>query len=473
MRRIRVARDRWNFELEGSGTPIVPLGGNILGTVHPSSGTIFRAFDRDDCDRRLGLMAQLGLNCLRQAIGVNEVFDPARGLKPEGMRSWNAFMALARKHGIYVMPVGGYVGGNDWFDAARLADHGRALDESCAFWEAFAAEQAGDPAVWAWDLRNELLYWDSPTPGSDAGDHDIIAARLIDRWPGWLERKYGDVATMNRHYAGTYGAFAAVPGSVRFVEAPYDARLHDFRCYLNDRGYDWCRRQCEVLRRVAPDHLICSGNNTWLSPDQDLFLANGFHNRAVHDLFDFITHHPYPACQAKAGGRGDPLDHLRDDGVPLRYWINACIGMSRLDHYGKPVVIQEWGWYGGGESRFLGPLPHRSEDEHAAYARRFTDALIPHAVGFLNWPTFDMSEAEDISNHGGIFSADGRPKALAGVYADLAVRLGGRRQLRAPATTTITASLLGLYTSRSVQDRLWDEVHAALEAGDTPDFRFI
>jgi hypothetical protein len=189
----------------------------------------------------------------------------------------------------------------------------------------------------------------------------------------------------------------------------------------------------------------------------------------VHELFDFVTHHPYPAWQAVPDGRGDPLD----GGEPLQYWLDACIGMSRLDHYGKPVVIQEFGWYGGGASRFLSELPYRSEQEHADYTRALTDALIPHANGFVNWPTFDMPAADDISNHGGIFAHDGRRKALAQVYADLAAGLQGRLQARAGGAVTLTYSLLGLYTCRAYQDRMWDEVHAAVRSGAVPDFRFV
>jgi len=113
MKKVRVARDRWNFETE-DGKLISPVGGNMLNDEHPYlHGTLFRHFDAADCDRRFGVMADLGLNCLRQAIGVNEVFDPATGLKAEGLRNWDTFISLAEKHGIYLMPVGGYVGGND------------------------------------------------------------------------------------------------------------------------------------------------------------------------------------------------------------------------------------------------------------------------------------------------------------------------------------------------------------------------
>lgn len=471
MKRVAVAPDRWNFQYaDGSGF-VTPLGGNMLNDQHPGQGTLFQHFDAADVDRRFGVMAELGLNCVRQAIGVNEVFDPHTGLKAAGMANWETFIGLAEKHGVYLMPVGGYLGGNDWFDVERLADSGRALDESCAFWDAFCGHFAGHPAIWSWDLRNELLYWARPhmtTPGQSAREQ-AIAATLRDAWPRWLETRYGSLATMNRLYQASYRAFAEVPGCVDFEEAPYDLRAADFRHYLNDRGFAWCQRQVAAIRAVDPDHMVCSGNNTWLSPDQNLFLANGFHNRAVHELFDFVTHHPYPAWQCVPDGRGDPLD----GGEPLRYWLNACIAMSRFDYYGKPVVIQEFGWYGGGPSRFLCDLPSRTEQEHADYMRLLTDTLIPHANGFINWPLMDMPAANDISNHGGIFTHDGRRKALTEVYAGLVDKLQGKRLRRAPATMTIDASLLGLYTSRACLDAFFDDAHAAIEAGETPDFHFI
>ncbi len=183
------------------------------------------------------------------------------------------------------------------------------MDWDCAFWQAFPGHYKGHPAIWAWDLRNELLYWEQEhmTVGGDT-DAQRVGNRIRDAWPKWLETRYGTVEAMDRVYGANHASFAAVPGAVKFVEKPYDLCAYDFRNYLNDRGYDWCKRQCDVIRAVAPGHMIVSGNNAWVSPDQDLFLANGFHNRALHDLFDFVTFHPYPAWECVPGGRGDPLD---------------------------------------------------------------------------------------------------------------------------------------------------------------------
>lgn len=469
MKPVRIAADRWNFELDGTHEPITPLGGNMLNDVHPSHGTLFDRFDPDDCDRRFGRMAELGLNCLRQAIGVNHVFAPGAGLRAEGLRHWDTFIGLAEKHGVYLMPVGGYLGGGDWFDAARLADQGRALDESCAFWEAFAGHYAGHPAIWAWDLRNELTY--ALTEHMTVEGRTVPAnadAMLKDRWPAWLEARYGTVEAMNRAYGTRQASFAALPGSVNFVEKPFDLCAYDFRCYLNRRGYDWCRRQCAVIRAVAPGQMIVSGNNSWLFPDMDLLLANGFHNIALHDLFDFITIHPYPAPQCLPTGHGDPLD----GGKALEFWLNACISMARIDYFGKPVVVQEFGWYGGGTGRFLCRLPFRTEQEHADYTRRLMTTLLPHVNGFINWPTMDMPGIDEISNHGGIFTHDAKPKALAAVYADLAREQRGKRLVRPRGTKTLTYSLLGLYTSRPYQDRMWEEITGVIAGGDIPDFAF-
>ncbi len=197
--------------------------------------------------------------------------------------------------------------------------------------------------------------------------------------------------------------------------------------------------------------------------------AIGFYNIHLHELFDFITFHPYPCWQCLPGGRGDPLD----GGEALQYWLHACIGMARLDHYQKPVVVQEFGWYGGGASRFLCELPPRREEEHAAYMEALITALRPHVNGFINWPLADMPQSTDISNHGGIFTHDGRRKALAGVFERLAREGAGARQRRAPATSLLRYALAGVYTSRAYQDRMWDEIDAALAAGAIPDIRFV
>lgn len=470
MQLIHVAPDRWNF-IEDGGGYFLPLGGNVLNDQHPAQGTLFDHFDADDVERRLAAMQAIGLNVLRQPIGVNHVFTPFTGLLAEGMRHWERFLALAEQYGVRVMPVGGYVGSNDWFDAALLADDGRPLEESCAFWAAFVPAFRDHPAIFAWDIRNELLYDVQEHMTVGGGETSPAAAHLVAGWPAYLEARYGSVAMMNRRYAGweTFQTFDAVPAFIRFYDDPGNPMAADFRHYLNEKGYRWSKRQVDVIRAASPGHMVCSGNNGWLFPDMDLYLANGFHNRAHHDLYDFVTIHPYPAPQCLPTGHGDPLE----GGEALAFWLDAVVAMARIDFYEKPVVLQEFGWYGGGESQFLCPLPFRSEKEHATYMQTLIERLLPHASGFINWPLCDMPGSNDISNHGGIFTHDARPKALASVYQSLATRWQGVERQRQQGTRTLTYSLPLLYTSRGYQDAMWEEIHVRSRAGEVLDFRFV
>lgn len=470
MKHVRVSADSWNFEFTQTGEYVMPVGGNMINDEHPGKGTVFSHFDKEDIDRRLGVMSGIGLNCLRQAIGVNQVYDQKSGLKSEGMRNWDTFIGLCEKHGIYLMPVGGYFGSNDWFDAEQLADDGEILDVSCKFWELFCGHYKGHPAIWSWDLRNELLYaLDQHMVVEDKMNRSKTQKDLIDKWPAYLQTRYASLDGMNKAYGTSYKSFEDVPYSIGFIEKPFDLCAYDFRNYLNERGYNWCKRQVDVIRAVTPDHMVVSGNNGTFFPDMDLLLANGFHNRAVHDLFDFVSIHPYPAPQCLPTGHGDPLD----GGLAAEFWFSAVIGMARMDYFGKPVVMQEFGWYGGGESQFLCKLPYRSEQEHADYTQKLFDITDGHVNGFVNWPTFDMPQANDISNHGGIFTAEGHPKVLTKTYESLVKNKQGKRALHKKGTVTLSYSLIGLYTCRSYQDQMWTEIHETIKNGQIPDFRFL
>jgi len=470
MHLLRVATDQWNFEDE-HGQYFTPFGGNVLNDLHPAQGTLFARFDVDDVERRFAAMQAYGVNTLRQPIGVNHVFASTTGLKAEGMRNWERFLELAVHYDVRLMPVGGYLGSNDWFDGELLVDDGQPLADSCAFWQAFVSAFAGHPAIFAWDLRNELLY--------DVQQHDLVGSGAVSNaqehltagWPAFLEARYGTVALMNDCYGrwGHFSSFTEAPTFIRFHEDPGNPVAIDFRQYLNEKGFRWSQRQVETIRAASPRHMVCSGNNGWLFPDMDLWLSNGFHNHAHHELYDFITIHPYPAPQCLPTGHGDPLD----GGTARAFWLAAVVGMARIDFYGKPVVLQEFGWYGGGASSFIGPLPYRSEQEHADYTQELITHLLPHANGFVNWPLCDMPDAQDISNHGGLFTCAGHPKPLATVYRELSRAHASSAKRRQPATGILTASLPLLFTSRAYQDHFWEEIVLRLENGELLDFRFV
>ena len=74
---------------------------------------------------------------------------------------------------------------------------------------------------------------------------------------------------------------------------------------------------------------------------------------------------------------------------------------------GKPVVLEEWGWYGGGTSSFLTPLSYRSEEDQARYCDFIMETSRSAFSGWIYWQWRDMPLAADISNLCGIYAADG------------------------------------------------------------------
>jgi hypothetical protein len=71
-------------------------------------------------------------------------------------------------------------------------------------------------------------------PGST--EEQRVEAMLKDKWPWWLELRYGTIEAMNRAYNAKFASFSEVPGSIGFIEKPFDICACYFRNYLNDRG---------------------------------------------------------------------------------------------------------------------------------------------------------------------------------------------------------------------------------------------
>jgi hypothetical protein len=72
-------------------------------------------------------------------------------------------------------------------------------------------------------------------------------------------------------------------------------------------------------------------------------------------------------------------------------------------HVGKPVVLGEYGWYGGGAPQ---DRPHLSEDEQSRWIGAEIEASRRLAQGWLSWPFADTPGATDISVFGGLVTHD-------------------------------------------------------------------
>ena len=97
---------------------------------------------------------------------------------------------------------------------------------------------------------------------------------------------------------------------------------------------------------------------------------------------------------------------------------------------GKPVVIAEFGWYGGGQPTF-GKHATATEEQQAQWCRKLVESTAGLACGWLNWGFHDHPQAGDVSQLTGLLTADGKDKVWGREFKQLSQRYGDRK-LTAP-----------------------------------------
>jgi hypothetical protein len=149
------------------------------------------------------------------------------------------------------------------------------------------------------------------------------------------------------------------------------------------------------LREVDPAHLITVGYIQWSYPiirpgDPHIYSAFNPHRQA--QWLDFISIHFYPLMGRPFGSRVN--------------WDRNLAYLQTLLAYcqtGKPVVLEEFGWYGGGAPQ---GRPHLTEDEQSRWLGAVVEASRRLAQGWLSWPFADTPEAADMSVYGGMVTRD-------------------------------------------------------------------
>ncbi len=156
---------------------------------------------------------------------------------------------------------------------------------------------------------------------------------------------------------------------------------------------------------------------------------------------DYLSPHFYPILP------GVRLDDFRAQ--TLRYaeaWIRWC-------WHGKPVVVEEFGWTGGGDDPGLGRY---SEHEQALYQADLVRRTRSSACGWLTWPYADSLVSTDVSRFGGLVGVDSRTKAWGESFRqlsrDLVAEPPAARSPGVATTVDLCAVLTGLGSGHDMYD---------------------
>ena len=403
MPRILPAGDR-GF-MADQGQPFVPMGVNYFRPGTGWAPQLWKQFDAEATRRDLVKLKEMGGNCVRVFLTFGSFYSEAGQLDGEGLAKFDRFLALAEEQGIYVHPTGPdrWEGLPVWARGDRYADE-KVLGALEVFWRLLAARYRGRNALFAYDLLNEPeIPWDTPT--------------LRERWNRWLAAKYPDLGGLQKAWGETNASWGLGNIPVPLRDAFPGRRLLDYQHFREQVAEDWTRRQVEAIRAADPLELVTVGLIQWSVP---VVLGgpsqySGFRPERLAPWLDFMEIHFYPLAR----GFYDyslPEDEMRN----LAYL--ECV-TREVARFGKPAMIAEFGWYGGGKPTINeGKYPFASEQQQARWCRQLVESTAGLASGWLNWGFHDHPGARDVTEWIGLLTADGRVKEWGKEFRSLAGR---------------------------------------------------
>ncbi len=377
------------LRLHDSGTPLVAVGVNYFGPHDGWAPKLWQRFDPARVRQHLELVHQQGFNTIRVFLTLDSFHRQPGQVHPEGVAKFRQLLDICRDLEIRVIPSGpdhwegipAWLRGQDRFAAEEV------MCAEEAWWESFTGMFRDEPVILAWDLLNEpSIGWESPA--------------MRTRWNVWLAEKYGTVEQVAAAHGRPIADVAAL-GQVPIPAAqaaPGDPQLYDYQLFRESVADQWARRLAEAIRRGDPRHLITIGHIQWASPvylpQVRTYAAFRLEDSARH--VDFVTVHFYPIAPPKPCD--DPAGHAHNAAY-LEAVLRTC-------STGKPVMIGEFAWYGGGAIEVDGrvTMPAQTWEDQLAWNTRLLEVSQGRVCGWLHWAFADTPTSRDLTRWSGLWT---------------------------------------------------------------------
>lgn len=411
----------------GTGRPFVAIGVNYFSPHIGWAPKLWRQFDEKMIAQHLDLLRDHGFNTIRVFLTFDAFHREPGVISDDGAAKFGELLHLCRARGIRVIPSGPdhWEGTPAWRQGGDVFADEKILAADEKWWSALAMRFRDEPAILAWDLYNEpSIRWDTP------------AMRM--KWNEWLRREYGSEAkiaaswTTTPDHVGRFGSIEVPPAQA----AMNDQRLFDFQRFRQAIADEWTRRLASAIRGTDPNHLVTIGYIQWVSATLQTPGVQhhaGFDIRSNARLLDFVTIHFYPlGTPPIAAGPGG----IRANAVDLENLLYEC-------SVGKPVMIGEFGWYGGGDIRANGKVimgPQTVEDQ-AAWCRTLLDVSRGRVCGWLNWAFADTPTSTDLTRWSGLWTDDLQLKPWGKVFSEFAREVTARPVTSRPVPSEIDKRL--------------------------------
>ncbi|UCF16594.1 MAG: beta-galactosidase, partial [Phycisphaerales bacterium] len=363
---------------------------------------LWRQFDANRVAEHFRVMSELGVNCARVFLTAGSFQPSAETVEQQALAKLDKLVEIARENEIRLILTGPdhWEGQPAYWKPDRFAGEA-ALQALECFWDVVGRRYRGEPAIFAWDLLNEPhLPW--------------FAEPWRSRWNEWLHKTYENWEGLE----AAWGDELVEADRWGDVSVPEDRaengnpRLRDWQLFRESLADQWVRRQVDAVRRADPTHLVTVGYIQWSYPmvrsgGPGRYAAFNPHRQAR--WLDFITIHFYPTL-------GSPFKSGETWEKNISY-LGAVLAYCHTD---RPVVLGEFGWYGGGAPQHH---PYLSEEQQARWIAAEIEATRLLADGWLSWPFADSPQSRDISLHAGMVKADMTLKIWGRTFRTMAANL--------------------------------------------------
>jgi hypothetical protein len=443
---IQIHPSHWGFYDPDTRRPFVPWGCNYFDPFTGWAPQLWRQFDPGRVAQHFADIRAIGGNIVRVFSTVGCLLAAPDLAHPDGVEKMARMLDLAWEQGIRVIWSGPslWEGAPEWWREAGPYEGYARPDLIAAMqtaWRAMGAAFRGHPGLFAYELHNEPFAPSAPTPA------------LRERWARWRA--------------------AHAPGAGEDLPAAGPTWDWEFQRFREDIATEYTARMVEAIRGVDDTHLITFGLHQksapfdWYPPDP----YAAFNPYRLNDLLDYHSIHFYPHHIFHPDLYRDPYE--TEEGMRETLWHARAV-MRYFQATGKPLVLEECGWYGGGSVEVAGrEQPERSEADQTRWCRGLVEATRGDACGWLFWPYRDTPSSLDASRRSGLYNAAGELKDWGKTFAALAPAICAQIPARAAGTRKQPLDLRALVTDPGAVKAFRAAYLDAFRRGETVDFDLI
>jgi hypothetical protein len=203
------------------------------------------------------------------------------------------------------------------------------------------------------------------------------------------------------------------------VDIYTERMILDFQYCRESIAEEWTKLQAQAIKKADAEALVGIGLIQWSVPcvlPGQIRLYSGFRPSRIARHLDFLEIHFYPLAVGF-------YEYKNVEATIKNLAYIECL-LRETAKTGKPVIVGEFGWYGGGRLKNSNQeKPEASEEEQADYGTELIETTKGIAAGWLNWGYYDVPEAKDISELTGLRTADGREKVWNRRFREISDRL--------------------------------------------------